>query len=205
MSAMSIGTRSGYPLEMTLEKTEAAIEFSRRCVDNSKAIECDCLITVNDEFKDLSIKAYRVYVDMVADLAHYGHQNVIVQAIKEGKKWAQDAKVFLIVGVHSDEDCTPYKRKPIYDLAERVATIAGFRNVDAVYIPAPLHITQDLIEKLKIDRIVHGDDLTEEKKQCMYGVPIKMGIMSFVPYTKGVSTTDLIKRIRDGETAPTAV
>ena len=45
----------------------------------------------------------RVYVDMVADLFHYGHVNFLRQAKSHGD--------FLLVGVHSDETVESYKRK----------------------------------------------------------------------------------------------
>ena len=46
-----------------------------------------------------------VYVDMVGDLFHYGHVEILRRAKEKGDK--------LIVGVHSDETVMEYKRKPI--------------------------------------------------------------------------------------------
>ena len=47
----------------------------------------------------------RVYVDMVADLFHYGHVNFLKQARQFGDR--------LLVGIHSDEVVEEYKRSPI--------------------------------------------------------------------------------------------
>ena len=50
----------------------------------------------------------RVYVDMVADLFHYGHVNFLRQARKHGD--------YLLVGVHADETVMSYKRRPIFSM-----------------------------------------------------------------------------------------
>ena len=47
----------------------------------------------------------RVYVDMVADLFHYGHVEVLRQARALGD--------YLLVGVHADDSVLAHKRKPI--------------------------------------------------------------------------------------------
>ena len=129
-----------------------------------------------------------MYVDMVADLFHYGHVNFLRQAKLHGD--------FLLVGVHSDETVTNYKRNPILSMEERVLSVAGCRYVDEVVPNAPLEITLDWIEKHNIDLIIHGDDVAPEIRDAWYGVPIKMGIYKSVGYTSGISTTELISRIR---------
>jgi len=45
----------------------------------------------------------RVYVDMVADLFHPGHVNILRSARALGHE--------LVVGFHSDQDATAYKRR----------------------------------------------------------------------------------------------
>jgi cytidyltransferase-like protein len=130
---------------------------------------------------------------MVADLFHYGHVNFLRQAKLHGD--------FLLVGVHSDETVTNYKRNPILSMEERVLSVAGCRYVDEVVPNAPLEITLDWIEKHNIDLIIHGDDVAPEIRDAWYGVPIKMGIYKSVGYTSGISTTELISRIRGADIA----
>ena len=57
-------------------------------------------------------------------------------------------------------------------------------------------VTEDFIRKHRIDLIVKGDDFREAYSD-FYAQPIKMGIMRYVPYTGGISTTDLIRRIKN--------
>lgn len=131
----------------------------------------------------------RVYVDVVADLMHPGH----VAFFKNAKEFGN----YLIVGVHSDEDVDSYKRVPILNLEERVALVSSCRYVDEVYVGAPLRITEEFVKKMNIDVVVHGDDFNPDTRLEWYGVPIQLGIFKTVPYTKGVSTTEIIQRIKD--------
>jgi glycerol-3-phosphate cytidylyltransferase-like family protein len=103
----------------------------------------------------------------------------------------------LIVGLHSDAVIASYKRVPILTLEERVAAVQACRYVDEVIPDAPLKITEEWIEKYQIDVVVHGDDISQENMLYWYEVPIRMGIFKTVPYTKGISTTEIIKRITD--------
>jgi glycerol-3-phosphate cytidylyltransferase-like family protein len=64
---------------------------------------------------------------------------------------------------------------------------------------APLEITREWIGKHNIDLIMHGDDVDLEVMDSWYGVPIEMGIYKSVGYTEGISTTELIARIRSAE------
>jgi len=133
-------------------------------------------------------KPIRVYVDVVGDLFHSGHVQFFQKAKAHGN--------YLIVGVHGDDACTKYKRLPILTLQERCTSIRGCRWVDEVIPDAPIGITEEWIKKHNIDIVVHGDDFDEEKKQSQYAVPIKMGIFRTTPYTPGISTTEILNRIR---------
>ncbi|WP_342835839.1 adenylyltransferase/cytidyltransferase family protein [Candidatus Lucifugimonas marina] len=133
----------------------------------------------------------RVYVDMVADLFHYGHVNFLRQASSHGE--------FLLVGIHADETVESYKRRPILSMEERIASVEGCKYVDEVVPNAPLEITREWIEKHNIDLIMHGDDVDPEVRDRWYKVPIEMGIYQSVGYTEGISTTELISRIKSAD------
>ncbi|MDC0035737.1 adenylyltransferase/cytidyltransferase family protein [Chloroflexi bacterium] len=129
----------------------------------------------------------RVYVDMVADLFHYGHANFLRQAKQLGDH--------LIVGIHSDEVVKGYKRAPIMTMEERIETVASCRYVDEVLPDAPLVVDQEWINTHRINLVVHGDDFSEHMKQLCYKTPIDLGILRLVSYTSEISTTEIIQRI----------
>lgn len=133
-------------------------------------------------------KPVRVYVDVVGDLFHTGHVQFFKQAKAEGD--------YLIVGIHGDDACTEYKRKPILSLEERKIIIEACQYVDEVIVNSPIGITEEWMKKYEIDWVVHGDDFDEKKRLEQYSIPIKMGKFKTVPYTKGISTTEIIERIQ---------
>ncbi len=51
------------------------------------------------------------------------------------------------------------------------------------------------IEKHDIHLVAHGDDYSQEQLTLYYSVPIEMGIFRTLPYTQGISTTEIIRRI----------
>jgi glycerol-3-phosphate cytidylyltransferase-like family protein len=81
-------------------------------------------------------------------------------------------------------------------MEERLQVVAACRYVDEVIPDAPLVVTRDWIEEHAVDLVVHGDDLPEETLMLMYRVPHELGILRLVPYTAGISTSDLIERVR---------
>tara|TARA_Y100001970_G_C14110771_1_gene790740 strand:+ start:757 stop:1161 length:405 start_codon:yes stop_codon:yes gene_type:complete len=131
----------------------------------------------------------RVYVDMVADLFHYGHANFLRQARQFGDH--------LIVGIHSDEIVKAYKRPPIMTMNERIEIVSSCRYVDEVIADAPLVIDQEWLNIHQIDLVVHGDDFSEEMEQLCYKIPIDLGIFRLVSYTSQISTTEIIQRIKN--------
>jgi cytidyltransferase-like protein len=134
-------------------------------------------------------KPIRIYVDVVADLMHAGH----VEFFKKAKAMGD----YLIVGILSDADVASYKRAPILTLEERAAEVRACRYVDEVITAPPMRVSEEWLKENLIDFVVHGDDFDEKTMCWWYGVPMQMGIFRTVPYTKGISTTNIIKRITD--------
>lgn len=134
-------------------------------------------------------KIVRVYASMVADLFHYGHIEFLKKARAMG--------TYVIIGLLSDEVTTTYKRKPILSQEERMRTVYECKYVDEIIPNAPLCTTKEFITKHHIDIVVHGDDF--DKETCMYffADPIEMHIMRLLPYTPGISTSAIIKRIKE--------
>jgi cytidyltransferase-like protein len=132
-------------------------------------------------------KQTRVYVDVVGDLFHAGH----VEFFKKARAFGN----YLIVAVLADDVVEEYKRTPILSLEERAKVIAACRYVDEVIVAPPMRLTEERIKELQIDYVVHGDDFNPELLQDQYGVSIKLGIFRTVPYTPGISTTNIIQRI----------
>ena len=130
-----------------------------------------------------------VYVDMVADLFHYGHVRFFKQALEYGDK--------LIVGLMSDKECEGYKRKPYLDILERKESVEACRYVDKVIINAPMPITKEFIEKYQIDIVCHGDDMKEEDVKYWYKAPLEMNKYRTTKYTKSISTSGIIRRVQE--------
>ena len=130
----------------------------------------------------------RVYVDMVADLFHVGHVNLMRNAKQFGD--------YLIVGVHSDEEVASYKRRPIINEKDRYEIVENCRLVDKIIKGSPLLITEEFIKKHNIDLVVHGDDISAAVAY-QHHIILKLGIVKYVPYTAGTSTTKIIEKIKN--------
>lgn len=128
----------------------------------------------------------RVYADMVGDLFHAGHVALLRAARELGDH--------LVVGVLSDETATGYKRRPIMTLAERVAVIEACRYVDEVIPDAPDRLSREFLDENKLALVVHGDDVDAGAE--VYGAAAETGRLRLVPRSGGISTTDLIARVR---------
>jgi cytidyltransferase-like protein len=130
----------------------------------------------------------RVYVDMVGDLFHPGH----VELLRAAREFGDE----LVVGVLSDETVAAYKRRPIMTLAERVAVIGACRFVEEVIPDSPYRVTKDFLDEHRLALVVHGDDLPGEGVADVYGEVQQAGLLRMVPRAGDISTTALIQRIR---------
>ena len=130
-----------------------------------------------------------VYVDITGDLFHAGH----VEFLKKAKSFGN----YLIVGVLADGVVEGYKRLPIIGLKDRVAVIEACKLVDEVVVAPPLRLTEEMIDEMGIDFVVHGDDFNTDLVRDQYGVALDRGIFRTVPYTPGISSTTIIQRVVD--------
>ena len=130
----------------------------------------------------------RVYTDMAADIFHVGHVRLLERAKQMGD--------YLIVGIHSDEQISSYKRPPIFTQDERYEIMRSCKYVDEVIEEAPLLMTRKFLKDNRIDLVVRGDDVTPEHLRQQQA-PIELGIMRYVKRTPGVSTSEIIKKIKE--------
>lgn len=122
----------------------------------------------------------------VWDLFHIGHLNLIRNAKSIGDK--------LIVAVSTDACVKREKGKiPVIPYKDRVEIIRALKYVDCV-IPQYIYDKTKLIKTLKPDILIAGDDWDRLQGQEILK---KMGgRIFFLPYTKTISTTGLIKKIQ---------
>lgn len=138
----------------------------------------------------------RIYIDGIFDLFHKGH---LESLIKAKNILNEPEKTTLIVGVVCDKDATDYKRKPIINEQDRKDIINSIKYVDEVIFPCPLIVTMEFIKHHKIDLVVHGftDDNDRHKQQDFYKTINNAGYFKEIEYYKGISTSELIKTIKN--------
>jgi phosphoenolpyruvate phosphomutase len=139
----------------------------------------------------------KVYVGMSADLIHPGHLNIIKEAQKYG---------YLIVGLLTDKAIGSYKRLPYLNFEQRKTIIEAIKGVEEVVPQETLDYTDNL-KKIQPDFVVHGDDWkTGVQKQTRNKVIEVLkewdGKLIDVPYTKGISSTQLNTNIKEIGTTP---
>ncbi len=138
-----------------------------------------------------------VYIAMSADVIHSGHINVIEEGAKLGE---------VTVGLLTDEAIATYKRLPILDYETRKKIFENIKNVKNVVKQDTLDYTDNL-KALKPDYVVHGDDWKQGVQTLVREKVIETlkewgGELVEVPYTKGVSSTDLASQYRMLENTP---
>lgn len=133
-----------------------------------------------------------VYVIGVFDLFHKGH----IELLKRAKSLGQR----LIVAVNGDDMVAEYKRKPVHSETDRLETISSCKYVDEAFIIREFDNKKHL-EEYNIDAIVHGDDW--ERNSYMQQIRVTEEYLKarnidivLVPYTSGISTSNLIERIK---------
>jgi len=133
-----------------------------------------------------------LYLDMVADLLHYGHINFI-KCIYTNYKLNND-KIY--VGIHNDETVESYKRKPILTMEERIKVLEGCKYIDMIIPNAPLKITEEYIKLYNINKIFIPNNRTVEDNILMLSNVNTLVDIVTIEYTNKISTTEIINRIK---------
>ena len=139
----------------------------------------------------------KVYVGMSADLVHPGHLNVLKKAQELGE---------VTVGLLTDEAIASYKRVPFMEFEQRREVIENIKGVSRVIPQTTLDYVPNL-EAMRPDYVVHGDDWkTGVQRQTRQRVIDTLaqwgGKLVEVPYTKGISSTQLNKALKEIGTTP---
>jgi len=125
------------------------------------------------------------------DLVHAGHIHYLYEAKRHGD--------VLVVGLNSDASVSRLKGpdRPLVPVEERAEMLAALEMVDFVTVfdaDTPL----DLIRAVEPDVLVKGADWAPENVVGRQEVEARGGRVVLVPVRPGLSTTDLVERIRSG-------
>ena len=138
-----------------------------------------------------------VYVGMSADLIHPGHMNIIKEAAKYGN---------VIIGLLTDKAIASYKRLPALTYDQRKDIIENIKHVSNVVPQHSLSYVKNL-QKYKPDYVVHGDDwksgVQKKTRQTVIDTLKEWnGELIEIPYTKGISSTQLHTSLKEIGTTP---
>jgi len=138
-----------------------------------------------------------VYVGMSADMIHPGHLNILKEAAKLGE---------VTVGVLTDEAIASYKRLPYLDFNQRCTIVDSLKGVAKVVPQETLDYRPNL-RKLKPDYVVHGNDWVQgvqqkTRQQVIDTLKEWGGELVEIPYTQGISSTQLNQALKEIGTTP---
>lgn len=138
-----------------------------------------------------------VYVAMAVDLLHPGHINVISRAAELGS---------VTVGLLTDSAVAKYKRLTFMNFDQRAMLLQQIKGVDFV-IPQETWDYRPNLQQLKPDYVVHGDDWVTGvqagiRRQVIDVLSEWGGQLVEVPYTHGISSTQLHSQMREVGTTP---
>jgi D-beta-D-heptose 7-phosphate kinase/D-beta-D-heptose 1-phosphate adenosyltransferase len=130
-----------------------------------------------------------VFTNGCFDIFHAGHLKSLSEAAKLGD--------ILVVGINSDASVTRIKgpERPVMSRQDRVDLVSALSFVDYVVVfeeDTPL----ELIEEVRPDILVKGEDWEGKHVVGEDIVRGRGGRVAFIKHVEGISTSDLIKRIR---------
>ncbi|CAF0707001.1 unnamed protein product [Brachionus calyciflorus] len=167
--------------------------FEKKAKEERDACDYSINITVEQAKAGLAPRKVRVYADGIYDLFHAGHARQLMQA----KNLCPNT--YLIVGVCNDALTHSKKGRTVMNEMERYESLRHCRYVDEVITDAPWTLTDEFLEKHKIDLVAHDDiPYSAGDQDDIYAPLKKKGKFLATERTDGISTSDLICRmVRD--------
>lgn len=144
------------------------------------------LIKIREELKRERKRV--VFTNGCFDILHSGH----IHIFKEAKKWGD----VLIVGVNDDSSVKKIKGpfRPIFSLEDRMEILEAVDEIDYL-VSFSEETPQKIITSLLPDVLVKGGDWKIGEVVGKKEVEKSGGKTVIVPYLKGHSSTEIIKRI----------
>ena len=132
-----------------------------------------------------------VFTNGCFDLLHPGHVRYLTAARALGD--------VLVVGLNDDDSVRRLKGRgrPVLRLAERAEVLAGLAAVDHI-VPFAEDTPLAVVRALRPDVLVKGADWSEEDIVGRDDVLASGGRVERIPLVAGVSTSEIIRRIRAG-------
>lgn len=173
---------------LVLAIAQSFCALALRCVDTNGTAHFQQVDVEYEENKS-STSSTTCYMDGCFDMMHSGHFNAIRQAARICDK--------LVVGIHSDWEIYANKKRPtVTKEAERYALLEHIKWIDRIEKATPYSPTLVMMNKLKVDFVVHGDDMpTNGAGQNTYYEIEQANKLKIVKRTEGVSTTDFVSRL----------
>lgn len=145
----------------------------------------------------------KIYLGMSADLLHPGHLNIINEARKIIEKNGEGE---IIVGLLTDKAIASYKRLPYMTFEQRKVIIENVKGISQVVPQETLDYVPNLL-KIKPDYVLHGDDWktgvqAKTRQRIIDTLKEWGGKVIDIPYTKGISSTNLNKSLKEVGTTP---
>ncbi len=133
-----------------------------------------------------------VFTNGCFDILHYGHAYLLQFARSQGD--------FLVLGLNTDSSVQRFKgpTRPYVSQEQRAYMLSLYQFVDLIILfdeDTPLN----LIEAIRPDVLVKGGDYTPETVVGREVVESYGGKVAICPRLEGLSTTDLVRKIKDEE------
>ena len=140
---------------------------------------------------------HTVYIGMTADILHHGHTNIIA----EGRKYGE-----VTVGLLTDAAVAGHKRLPLLRWDHRKQMIENIVGVTQV-VPQDSWDYAVNIRRYKPDFMIHGTDwlqgpLAPYRARAVAALAEYGGRLIEVPYTEGISSTEMMQRNQAFGTTP---
>lgn len=131
-----------------------------------------------------------VFTNGCFDIVHHGHVDSLLQAAGFGTR--------LVVGLNSDASVRALKGKgrPVLDVQSRAVVLAAFAFVDAVVVFEE-ETPAEIIAQIVPDVLVKGEEYALEEIAGHDTVLSHGGKVERLKLVKGISTSELIKRIKN--------